>query len=309
MDSLQNTDSYNQSNHELTWAERNGFAHWAIAVLWLICALILFQVVAGIALVVFLFIFGDMDSVSNFNEILSENASLLFIANSIGQILFIGLATFAVVKLHIGNEKVFKFLRINWDNKTPLHIALGTLLVIVVQPIVIYLGYLNSLLPVPELFSDLQITQYQMIENFLKTEGILLFALLNIALVPAICEEVLFRGYVMRAFEKSWGIILSIIISGIIFGMFHIQLGNLLPLASLGIILALMTWLSNSIWPAVVAHFINNGMAVLIGITYPEMLFREMTTEILPPLWLLAVSVVITYLVIRLMLNQSTIKK
>ncbi|TVQ01935.1 MAG: CPBP family intramembrane metalloprotease [Balneolaceae bacterium] len=295
--------------HVESWAERNGFAHWAIAILWLILAFVLFQVVASLVLVAYLFITGGITSGAGFQEFLTENTAVLFVANSIGQILFIGLATFVVVKLHTGGEKVKNFLRLNWDSKTLPFIGLGVLLVLSVQPIVIYLGYLNSLLPVPDLFSDLQITQYQMIENFLKSEGILLFALLNIAMVPALCEEVLFRGYVMRAFEKSWGIIASIIISGIVFGMFHIQLGNLLPLASLGIILALMTWLSNSIWPAVIAHFINNGMAVLIGITYPELLFREMTFEILPPIWLLIVSILFTLLLIRVMLNQTLVKK
>ncbi len=309
MDENQNPEMNDYSFQAESWAERNGFAHWAIALIWLVCALILFQAVAGILLVIFLSVTGELTSGENLQDLLTESANLLFIANSIGQVLFLGLATFFIVKLHISRERTRSFLRINWDSKTPVYIGLGMLLVLSVQPIVIYLGYLNSLLPVPELFSDLQISQYQMIESFLKTEGIFLFAIVNIALIPALCEEVLFRGYVMRAFEKSWGIIASIIISGIIFGMFHIQLGNLLPLAALGIILALMTWLSNSIWPAVVAHFINNGMAVLIGITYPDLLFREMSTEILPPIWLLVVSIIFTALLIRFMLNKSIVHK
>jgi uncharacterized protein len=309
MHSNQTPEIVDYSSHGESWAERNGFAHWAIAILWLILAFVLFQVVASVILVGYLFFTGGISSGDGMQEFLAENAGALFVANSVGQVLFIGLASFIVVKLHTAGEKAMNFLRINWDSKTLLFIGLGALLVLSVQPIVIYIGYLNSLLPVPDIFSELQSSQYQMIENFLKTEGILLFALLNIAMIPALCEEVLFRGYVMRAFEKSWGIVASIVISGIVFGMFHIQLGNLLPLATLGIILALMTWLSNSIWPAVIAHFINNGMAVLIGLTYPEMLFREMTSEILPPLWLLILSILFTLLLIRFMLSQSLVKK
>jgi len=178
-----------------------------------------------------------------------------------------------------------------------------------VQPVVVYLGYLNSILPIPESLTDLQISQYEMIENFLTREGIIWFGLLNIALIPAVCEEVLFRGYVLRAFEKSWGIITAIVVSGIIFGMFHIQLGNLLPLATLGMILALMTWLSGSLWPAIIAHFINNGAAVLVGIHFPELLFQDMTAEALPPVWLLLLSIVLTVAIIKVMINQSDHRK
>lgn len=309
MNSDQNEYKTEPAAQTESWAERNGFAHWAIAILWLIMALILFQVVAGIAMVGYLFVTGDIGSGADITELLEENATVLFVANSIGQLLFIGLATFVIVKLHLGKSNASSFLRLKWDSKTPLYILLGTLLIVTVQPAVMYLGYLNSLLPLPDMFTDLQASQYQMIENFLTADGILIFALVNIALIPALCEEVLFRGYVMRAFEKSWGIIASIILSGIIFGMFHIQLGNLLPLATLGMALALMTWLSNSIWPAVAAHFINNGMAVLIGIAYPEYLFREMSTDLLPPLWLLVISVVLSVLLVRVMLNQSSVNK
>lgn len=144
-----------------------------------------------------------------------------------------------------------------------------------------------------------------MIEDFLRTDGIIWFGLLNIALVPAICEEVLFRGYILRAFEKSWGPIVAVLISGLIFGMFHIQLGNIFPLATLGVVLALMTWLSGTLWPAVFAHFINNGAAVLVGSQYPELLFEQMTAETLPPVWVLVLSIIFTGSIVYWMINKS----
>ena len=182
---------------------------------------------------------------------------------------------------------------------------MGGLLIIVIQPAIIYLGYLNSLIPIPETFSDFQVSQYEMIEDFLRTDGIIWFGLLNIALVPAICEEVLFRGYILRAFEKSWGPIVAVLISGLIFGMFHIQLGNIFPLATLGVVLALMTWLSGTLWPAVFAHFINNGAAVLVGSQYPELLFEQMTAETLPPVWVLVLSIIFTGSIVYWMINKS----
>lgn len=303
----------NQSSEEYSftptvvhsWAERNGFAHWVVALIWLVVVLILFQVVAGIVFIGLLFATGGEIDPANAMASMTENIDLLFIGNSVGQILFLGLATFVIVRLNIAGESKRSFLRLQWNNQVLKYLLMGGLLIIVIQPVIIYLGYLNSLIPIPETFSDLQVSQYEMIEDFLSTDGIIWFGLLNIALIPAICEEVLFRGYILRAFEKSWGPVVAVLISGLVFGMFHIQLGNIFPLATLGVILALMTWLSGTLWPAVVAHFINNGAAVLVGSQYPELLFQEMTAETLPPLWVLVVSIIFSISIVYWMINKS----
>ena len=292
-----------------SWAERNGFAHWAIAVLWLIAALVLFQLVAGLVFVGMMFATGELTSAENIAEVMSSRLDLLFIGNSVGQVLFIGLATFLIVRLHLSTETTSSFIRFKWDDNTLVYILLGALVVVVVQPLVIYLGYLNSLVPLPDSLTDMQVSQYQMIEDFLTTDGIIWFGLFHIALIPAFCEEILFRGYVLRAFEKSWGIVVAVIVSGIIFGLFHIQLANLLPLATLGVILALMTWLSGSLWPAIVAHFINNGAAVLVGASYPELMFADTTYEDLPPFWILLLSLLFTIGIVHYMYKNSTSHK
>lgn len=288
-----------------SWAERNGFAHWVIALIWLVVVLILFQIVAGIVFIGLVMVTGGNIDPANAMGSLTQHVDLLFIGNSVGQILFLGLATFVIVRLHTGGESKRAFLRIQWNNQVVQYLLLGALLIIVIQPLIIYLGYLNSLLPIPDAFSDLQVSQYEMIEDFLNTDGIVWFGLLNIALIPAICEEILFRGYVFRAFEKSWGAIVAVCVSGLIFGLFHIQLGNVFPLATLGIILALMTWLSGTIWPAIIAHFINNGAAVLVGSQFPELLFEEVTYETLPPFWVLGLSIFFTLLIIYWMFQKS----
>lgn len=288
-----------------SWAERNGFADWAIALIWLIVVLILFQVVAGIVFIGLIMVTGGNIDPANAMQSMTDHIDLLFIGNSVGQILFLGLATFLIVKLHIANETRRKYLRIQWNTQVVRYLIYGALLIIAIQPLVIYLGYWNSLLPIPETLENLQVSQYEMIEDFLSSDGIIWFGLLNIALIPAICEEILFRGYVFRSFEKSWSPMVAVIVSGLIFGLFHIQLGNIFPLATLGIVLALITWLSGTIWPAIIAHFINNGAAVLVGSQYPELLFQEMTAESLPPLWILVASILFSGMIIYWMIKKS----
>lgn len=296
---------HSNSAEPLSWAEKNGFAHWAIAMIWLVVALLLFQGGASVVILILIIFTEGFVSSDEMLQLVTSRVDLLFIANSVGQILFIGLASFIVVSLNRVNESKRYFMRIVWYQDTPKYILLGSLLIVVVQPIVIYLGYLNSLLPIPEAMELMQESQYQMILDFLMRDGVLLFALFTVAVIPAICEEILFRGYILKAFEKSWGIITAIIVSGLLFGLFHLQVGNLMPLATLGIVLAIMTWLSGSIWPAVVAHFINNGAAVVVGINMPELFFQDITKENLPPLWLLLISVLLTCLIVYSMLKPK----
>lgn len=301
MDDL-SASSYTQFQ---SWVDRNGFSHWAVAILWLLAALILFQVGAGLMVVLMLFLSEGMSSQAEFAELIVSRVDLLFIANSIGQILFIGLATFIVVNLSRAEESKLDFLRLKWFDSTLRHSVYGCILIVVVQPIVIYLGYLNSIIPIPDWLNLAQEGQYEMILNFLMTEGVIVYALIAIAVIPAICEEILFRGYILRAFEKSWGMLLAILVSGLLFGLFHLQAANLMPLATLGVVLAVMTWLSGSIWPAIFAHFVNNAMAVIIGINFPELFFQDIDYESLPPFWFLIVSIVLTCLIIFAMLKDK----
>ncbi len=167
-------------------------------------------------------------------------------------------------------------------------------LVIAAQPIVWFLSWINIQLPVPEYFQNMQNTQLQMIEEFLRGDHNIILTLFHIGLVPAVCEEVLYRGYALRAFEKSWGIWTSIIVTGVLFGLYHLQLTNLLPLAFIGILLAFVTYVSQSIYPAILAHLINNGGSVVLASYFPDSSMAELTPESMPPIWALIVGTAIT---------------
>jgi len=293
-----------------TWVDRNGFSEWAVAVLWLIAAFILFQVLAGIVAVSLIFLVEGLPSSAEAQNVMMERLDLVFIGNSAGQILFLGLATLLIVKLHIENSnKRSAYLRFKLANDTGVYIGLAAALFVVIQPSIWYIGYLNSLIPMPDTFTELQQSQYEMIENFLRSDGAMMVALFHIGLVPAICEEVLFRGYVMRAFEKSWGIWTAIIVSGLLFGLYHMQLANLLPLATLGILLALVTWLSNSILPAIFAHFVNNGGAVVLATFFPDVVFADISPETAPPVWMLIGSLIMSGFIIKNLYDRSKHKR
>src|SRR5690625_5636045 len=100
-------------------------------------------------------------------SLLTDRIDLVFIGNSIGQILFIGLATFFVVSWHTERKYTPSFLRLKWYNNTFLFILPGSLAMLAVQPLVVYLGYWNSLITIPDCVTDMQISQTAMRQNSL----------------------------------------------------------------------------------------------------------------------------------------------
>lgn len=305
-------DSVQQRDFHQSWAERNGFSHAGIALLWVILAFFLFQAFANIAGFALVLIregmsINELEALNQamLMEMVGQNLDLIFVANSTGQILFLALATWFFCRLQVTAPDRPAFLRLKFHKNTPLMIGLVILIILVAQPLIWFLGWLNSLIPVPESMEIMQMQQMEMIQNYLTGDGIVWVALLNIGLVPAVCEEILFRGYLQRSFEKSWGVWAAIIVSGLIFGAYHMQLSNVVPLAAIGILLAIMTWASQSIYPAMMAHLVNNGGSVLLGKYYPETAFAELSPESMPPLWMVFASGLLAAYLIYLMISKQ----
>ena len=94
----------------------------------------------------------------------------------------------------------------------------------------------------------------------------LLFNLLIIALIPAIGEELTFRGVLQQAlvkrFKNPHG---AILVSAAVFSFIHFQFYGFLPRMFLGLILGYLFYYSESLWTSILMHFINNGTAVVIA--------------------------------------------
>lgn len=84
-----------------------------------------------------------------------------------------------------------------------------------------------------------------------------------IAVTPAICEEFLFRGLILTNLLKFLRPVLAIIFTGLIFALFHFDPFNLVPLIILGIYITIASYASNSIYTAIVLHFINNFISAM----------------------------------------------
>jgi uncharacterized protein len=245
-------------------AERQDFHPAMMAVLGLIVAFVLFQIVfSPLAMVVLFMIQGvNPAEIPNiFAESLEEHAQIILSANTIGQIL--GLAIPAYLLARLSSRRMNAFMRIRRSDFATSGLALVGLIALL--PAIQFLGAVNELLPLPDFLRGLEQTQIEMIETILQINTGLLFNLAVLAVTPAICEEILFRGYIQRQSERAWGIVAGILFSGIIFGLYHLRLSQALPLSVLGIYLAYITWRTGSLWPAIIVHFANNAIAVIVA--------------------------------------------
>mgnify|MGYP000023196258 FL=1 len=91
----------------------------------------------------------------------------------------------------------------------------------------------------------------------------LLLAILAIAVVPAIVEELYFRGTLQKTItEWSGKPFVAIVITAILFSAFHFSYFGFLSRMSLGIVLGLIYYYTKTIWLPILMHFINNAIGV-----------------------------------------------
>jgi sodium transport system permease protein len=95
--------------------------------------------------------------------------------------------------------------------------------------------------------------------------GALAFALLLIAVTPAICEEALFRGPILRGLRSRFSPLGAAVLTGLLFGIYHLSVWRLLPTALLGFGLSVIALAADSIVPAMLAHFTYNACLVTLS--------------------------------------------
>jgi len=83
--------------------------------------------------------------------------------------------------------------------------------------------------------------------------------ILVIAVSPAICEELLHRGLLLKAYEKR-GSTKAVAFTAIFFGIFHFDITNLLGATFLGLLIGYYVIRTNSIFAGILAHFLNNAI-------------------------------------------------
>ena len=85
-----------------------------------------------------------------------------------------------------------------------------------------------------------------------------------LAVVPAVCEELLFRGYIQQNYSRSMGSGGAVLLTGCVFAFFHLSAANLVPLALLGWYIGYIYSKTGNLAVPFCAHFVNNFAALFL---------------------------------------------
>lgn len=99
----------------------------------------------------------------------------------------------------------------------------------------------------------------------------LLHTLLLFALLPALCEELLYRGVLAPTLAQRIGFWPGLLVSSLLFGLLHFNLSRLLPTALLGMAAGYVRLRSGSLWPAMLLHFLYNASLLVAATRLPSM--------------------------------------
>ena len=154
-----------------------------------------------------------------------------------------------------------------------LFLLIGVVLMFSAMPVTGQLNKWNAAMDLGPAFSKLEEylkmleeSTQAALEKMINTDkfGGLLLNLFIIALIPAVGEELTFRGVLQQSLTRKMNPHIAIILSAAIFSFIHFQFYGFLPRMFLGILLGYMFYISGSLWPNILMHFVNNGLVVVL---------------------------------------------
>lgn len=243
--------------------ERQGFSPVAVNFIALALLFFLYQIVGGV--ISFLVAGGSVTD---------ENVGLHRLFQTLFQMLFLALPALLLVGLHTGRfspsdseNRAFLALDAPLNREAALWGALGAL---VLNPFLSYVGDVQFVLisdgfglkeearQWKTLFDDAveKLASAKSVGEFLVVAGVM-------ALTPAICEEVVFRGLLQRNFSRVMSPVRTVIWTGAIFGVYHLNPIQTLPLIAIGIYISYLRQSSGALWICAWAHFAFNFFSVL----------------------------------------------
>lgn len=229
----------------------------------LIGGFFLYQIVGGLLTVL---IFGfDLESIP------VNSMRLLTMA---GQILFILLPALIFAKwIYLDVGKIIRIRKPAWQE-----VGLFSLGIVILTPLLqSYLYIQNHFLVIWAQNSEFINSVKNMLDalnkmvdktyaNLLTASNIfeLVFVVIVVAVVPAISEEAMFRGFIQRSFELKLKPYLAILVTAVFFSAYHFNPYGFIPLFILGAYFGFTAYMTRSLVIPVILHFLNNFSAVLL---------------------------------------------
>jgi membrane protease YdiL (CAAX protease family) len=199
------------------------------------------------------------------------NASLFMqsLASTWGMFLLPALIFNQVMRYRLGD-----FFKINTSPKL-LDVLYAVIIIIAGGIFINLIVFLTKMIPLPESLASLRHTQEateKLIQAFFSKNSWTHFAILLIVLaaLPAIAEELFFRGVIQTLLQRTaLGATGAIIISSLSFSLMHLEFDNFFAIWFMGIVLGYLYFITQNLWISIIAHFINN--ALMISMKYAFM--------------------------------------
>ncbi len=189
-----------------------------------------------------------------------------------------------------------------------LFYVLGAFILLFAFPFEAWLGIINRHFPLPDSLIKAEDVAEQQVKRLLTAGNAfaVAFNLVVVAVVPAIFEEMFFRGVVQRLLtgitKRPW---VAICIAAAIFSFMHWEFLGFLPRFFLGILLGAMFFYSGSIWTCVLAHGLFNGVQVLLLNYSPVFMDNKNPTIPAYAVLLSLLSVIVLLVAMRRLSSQS----
>ncbi len=167
-------------------------------------------------------------------------------------VIFLGLPILAAWYLKLDRPKTFLW---NWPR--PRALLAGLLMGASSWIIALQFFYWQNL--VWEFPRDPQFAQLEQVLRNLPPVVVVVL----IALTPAICEEHVFRGFLLSGLRREKGKVWAVLLTAAIFAAFHLPLARQPLVFLLGMVIAHLAWESRCLWPGVLFHFLHNGLSAL----------------------------------------------
>jgi membrane protease YdiL (CAAX protease family) len=247
------------------------FAQLMFALFIMIASVLAFMMIGFIMAIPFLGIDGMMKSfLAASTADTPEGVNFLKYFQVLQSIGLFVVPPFILGLLYHGNIR--EYLQINRTTNWQTYIY-ATLTLLVMIPFINFLGDINGQMKLPEMLSGLEQRMQKwedaakiMVDKFMIVESIsgLLFNIFMIAVLPALGEELMFRGVIQRIFSNwtknhHWGIW----IAAFLFSAMHMQFYGFLPRMALGAMFGYLLVWTGTMWVPILAHFVNNTMGVL----------------------------------------------
>ncbi|MGE5395598.1 MAG: lysostaphin resistance A-like protein [Candidatus Saccharibacteria bacterium] len=253
-----------------TFRGMHPFAQFMFSLFVMVVCVLLFMFVSVLIAVPFFGLPEIMRSVGSTAMDTPESLNFLKYAQVVQSIGLFIVPPFILAWLFYGNMSEYLLIDRSSSFNNFLYTALSILLLI---PLINFAGEINSKLTLPASLAGIEDWMRSMeeaakvlTEKFLKVDSIpaLLFNIFMVGVLPAIGEELLFRGVIQRIFinwtkSQHWGIW----IAAILFSAFHLQFYGFLPRMLLGAMFGYLLVWTGSMWVPMLAHFINNTMGVI----------------------------------------------